>query len=120
MGSWMRTDPAGSGPMPTDPGRARELASLVAERAGAALQAGVRPDEPAAAAVVAELVTAYAAAADRADSPQYRRELAAAVRTGYEPRAERYWQLMAVINGWPETPSQLPQWAWFLAALESA
>ena len=120
MSTWMRGGaPAGAGPMPTDPGPARELASLVAERAGAALDAGVRPDQPAASVIVAELVAGYAAAADRADSPEYRRELAAAVRTGYEPRAERYWQLMAVINGWPERPSQLPAWAWFLAALES-
>jgi hypothetical protein len=120
MSSWMRTDtrPDG-GPMPTDPGRSRELAARVAERAGPALDAGTRPGDPAAAPVVAELVAAYAAAAGRADTPEYRRELAAAVRTGYEPRAERYWQLMAVINGWPEVPSQLPAWAWFLAALES-
>jgi DNA-binding transcriptional MerR regulator len=113
-----RTRPI-DGPMPTDPGPARELAELVAARAGAALDAGVRPDEPAAAAVVAELVAAYAGAAGRPNTPEYRRELVAAVRTGYEPRAERYWQLMAVINGWPERPSQLPAWAWFLAALEA-
>jgi DNA-binding transcriptional MerR regulator len=128
MSSWMRSDAVGTGrgarpaagPMPTEPGAARDLADLVTERAGAALAAGVRPDDPAAAPVVAELVAAYAAATGRSDSPGYRRELAAAVRVGYEPRAERYWQLMAVINGWPERPSQLPAWAWFLAALEPA
>jgi DNA-binding transcriptional MerR regulator len=116
MSSWMRSAP---GPMPTDPGRARELAALVAERAGAALAAGLRPGDPAAAPVVGELVDAYAAAAGRTDTPGYRRELATAVRTGYEPRAERYWQLMAVINGWPQRPSELPAWSWFLAALEA-
>jgi hypothetical protein len=119
MSSWMvagehRTD----GPMPTDPVAARELAELVGSRAGAALAAGVKPGDPAAEPVVAELVEAFAAAAGRTDTPTYRRELAASVRTGYEPRAERYWQLMAVINDWPQRPSQLPQWAWFLAALE--
>jgi hypothetical protein len=104
--------------MPIDPAAARELASLVAARAGDALAAGTRPGDPAATPIVDELVAAYSAAAGRDDSPAYRRELADAVRTGYEPRAERYWQLMAVINGWPEIPSQLPQWAWFLAALD--
>jgi DNA-binding transcriptional MerR regulator len=118
MSSWMSADSPADGPMPTDPATARELAELVGSRAGAALAAGVEPDHPAAEPVVAELVAAYAAAAGRADTPEYRRELAAGVRTGYEPRAERYWQLMAVINGWPQTPSQLPRWAWFLAALE--
>jgi DNA-binding transcriptional MerR regulator len=118
MGSWMKAAPA-DGPMPTDPATARELAELVGGRAGAALDAGVQPADPAAEPVVAELVAAYAAAAGRDDTPDYRRELAAAVRTGYEPRAERYWQLMAVINGWPQVPSQLPQWAWFLEALQA-
>jgi DNA-binding transcriptional MerR regulator len=121
MSSWMRPTGAhgGDGPLPTAPGRARELADLVADRGGAALAAAVRPDDPAAAPVVDELVAACAAATGRTDSPAYRRELAAAVRVGYEPRAERYWQLMAVINGWPERPSQLPAWAWFLEALEA-
>jgi len=119
MGAWMRPgERPADGPMPIDPATARELAALVAARAGEALAAGTRPGDPAAAPVVDELVAAYATAAGRDDSPAYRRELADAVRTGYEPRAERYWQLMAVINGWPEIPSQLPQWSWFLAALD--
>jgi hypothetical protein len=65
-------------------------------------------------------VTAYAAAAGRADSPEYRRELLAAARLGYEPRAERYWQLMAVINGWPEIPPRMHLWGWFVDALSAA
>ena len=30
-----------------------------------------------------------------------------------DPRAERYWQLLAVINGWPVPPTLVPVFDWF-------
>lgn len=42
------------------------------------------------------------------------------IATGTDTRAERYWQLMAVINGWPQWPSQMPAAEWIIAALRSA
>ncbi len=35
------------------------------------------------------------------------------------PRAERYWQLLAIINGWPPVPTTVPAWEWFVAALRA-
>ena len=35
------------------------------------------------------------------------------MRIGHDPRAERYWQLLAIINGWPPIPSAMPAWSWF-------
>jgi DNA-binding transcriptional MerR regulator len=120
MGSWMRSaDASGSGPMPVDPATAKELSDLVFSRVAAAVEAGVRAGEPEARPVVSGLVTSYATAAGREDSPEYRRELLAAARAGHEPRAERYWQLMAVINGWPEIAPRAHLWAWFVDALSA-
>lgn len=45
--------------------------------------------------------------------------LAARLRTGTDARAERYWQLLARINGWPEVPTTVPAWEWAIAALEA-
>jgi hypothetical protein len=118
MGQWMSgAGSADSGPMPTDRASAQHLADLVFDRVGAAVAAGVRPADAAAGPVVSGLVEAYAAAAGRTDSPQYRQDLAAAARLGYEPRAERYWQLMAVINDWPPVPVRMHLWGWFVEAL---
>jgi len=64
-----------------------------------------------------ELVALFAATVGRTPDEGYRRELLAAIRLGYEPKAERYWQLLATINGWPPIPSAMPAWAWFIDAL---
>jgi DNA-binding transcriptional MerR regulator len=88
-------------------------ATLVAEKAGAALASGVAPDGPEAAAVVEEILPAFGPDSDRA-------ELADRLATSTDARAERYWQLLAIINGWPPVPTTVPAWEWFVAALRAA
>jgi DNA-binding transcriptional MerR regulator len=97
----------------------RETATLVTERVGAAVRAGIAPSDPAAAPVVGELVAALCAAGDGTDSEGYRAELRSGIESGTDPRAERYWQLMAIINGWPPVPSTAHLWEWFAAALRA-
>ncbi|BCJ35961.1 MerR family transcriptional regulator [Actinocatenispora thailandica] len=94
-----------------------EVAERVAELAGAALDAGVDPASAAAAPVVTELVGVFAAHDDRTDTPEYREWIRTSIGGGADARAERYWQLLAVINGWPSAPTRVPAWQWFAAAL---
>lgn len=98
---------------------AKTTAALVAQRAGAALEAGVDPAAPAADPVLDELVGAFAASTDRTDDEAYRRELLAQMELANDPRPERYWQLMAIINGWPPFPATTPAWAWTARALRA-
>ncbi|HEV7807801.1 MAG TPA: MerR family transcriptional regulator [Solirubrobacteraceae bacterium] len=95
------------------------LAPVVAERAGAALAAGIDPSCPAAAAVVDEIVAAFAAVHGRADDGAYREWLLGLLDTFTDARAERYWQLLAVINGWPARAATVPAWEWFGDALRA-
>jgi len=104
---------------PVEPGAWPRLAELVCDKAQQALDAGIQPDSPEAAPVVDELVGAYAAAYGRTDDDTYRRELLDAIEHGSDPRAERYWQLMATINGWPPVPTRMHLWGWFTAALRA-
>jgi DNA-binding transcriptional MerR regulator len=101
---------------PTGPGAMR-TAAAVAEKAGAALTGGTDPASPDADSVHDELVAVVAASVGRAPDEQYRRDLLKTVRLASDPRAERYWQLMAIINGWPPIPSTMPAWGWFADAL---
>lgn len=101
---------------PTGP-EAMNAAAAVAEKAGAALAAGTDPASPNGDGVHDELVAIFAASVGRSPDEAYRRDLLEAVRLGSEPRAERYWQLMAIINGWPPIPSAMPAWGWFADAL---
>ena len=88
------------------------VAALVAERGGAAREAGVEPGSPEAEAIVAELLPAFGGP-DRA-------ELADRLATSTDARAERYWQLLAIVNGWPPVPTTVPAWEWLIAALRAA
>ena len=47
------------------------------------------------------------------------RRLADRFATGTDARAERYWQLLAIINGWPPVPTTVPAWEWLIAALRA-
>jgi DNA-binding transcriptional MerR regulator len=99
--------------------QAAQTAALVSQHAGAAVEAGVDPASPAAGPVLDELVGAFAASVAKTDDETYRRQLLAQLELVNDPRPERYWQLMAIINGWPPFPSAMPAWAWFTHALRA-
>lgn len=107
---------SGSGPTPAGEA-AGELAAMVTTRVAPLVEAGTAPSSPDAAPVVDELVAAYAAAVGRTDTPEYRRDLRTKLELTVDPRAERYWQLMAVVNGWPPIPTTIHLWVWFIEAL---
>lgn len=93
------------------------LVALVRERVGAAVEAGVDPAGRQAAPVVAEVAAAYAEAFGRTDGPELRAWLREQIGVGNDPRAERYWQLLAVVNGWPVPPTLTPMFGWLADAL---
>jgi hypothetical protein len=84
-----------------------DLAAVVRDRVRPLLAAGIGPDSPPAAAVVAEF-------ADRAE------DLAGYLRTVNDPRRQRYLELLSVINGWPAPESMAPALDWFLDAVRAA
>jgi hypothetical protein len=53
----------------------------------------------------------------KADTLDYRRKLLTRFETANDPRAERYWRLLATINGWPATPTPTRVFEWFIEAL---
>jgi DNA-binding transcriptional MerR regulator len=114
--SLLRQMGSSHGETPAVDGRTHEL---VSEKAGAALAAGVEPASAAATPIVDELVDAMAAATGREPGPAYRAEVLAALEVSTDPRPERYWQLMAVINGWPPFEPQTPRYAWLRDALRA-
>ena len=78
---------------------------------------GIDPASDAARPVVADLAAVFAQLHDRSDGPQFRAWLADTIEAFADRRAERYWTLLAIMNGWPQRPSSTPAWEWFLAGL---
>lgn len=97
----------------------KELGEAVRDRVERARAAGVTPDSPQALPVVTELLARYAAAFGRPDDDALRHWLLSRLETANDPRAERYWQLLATINGWPVADSLAPVFDWFTQALRA-
>ncbi|MFJ2558636.1 MULTISPECIES: MerR family transcriptional regulator [unclassified Streptomyces] len=96
-----------------------DLTTAVRDQVGAALAAGIRPVSDRAAPVVASLAALYAETFGRPDDADLRRWLVARLESGADPRAERYWQLLSTVNGWPVPPTLAPVFSWFITALRA-
>ncbi|MEU1310014.1 MerR family transcriptional regulator [Streptomyces cinnamoneus] len=96
----------------------RRQADLIRERTGAARKAGIAPESPQARPFVDEIVVASADMVGRQDSPEFRAWILERLESGYDPRYQRYWGLLAVINGWRQ-PDMGPAVEWLIAALRA-
>ncbi|MET9701261.1 hypothetical protein ABZY31_30710 [Streptomyces sp. NPDC006529] len=85
------------------------------ERIDEAASAGLLPASANGASLTDSLGGLYAEAFERADEGSLRRWLLARLQTTADPHAERYWQLLATINGWPASPTLAPVYSWFTA-----
>lgn len=83
------------------------------ERMAEAVSAGLVPASAGGVFLSDSLGGLYAHAFECADEGDLRRWLLARLRTTCDPHAERYWRLLAVVNGWPASPTLAPVYAWF-------
>ncbi|MFD6341332.1 TIGR03086 family metal-binding protein [Streptomyces sp. NPDC060131] len=104
---------------------AERLTDAWVRRVSAAMDGGLAPDSPAADAVVTAVVAEWLplqsgtpGAPDR-DGPAARARLLEQLEMAADARAERYWQLVCVINGLPVRPSLAPAGAWLITALRT-
>jgi DNA-binding transcriptional MerR regulator len=95
-----------------------EVGKAVGEHAGAAARAGVAPGSPEALAVV-ERLEAMAPGA-----PEDRAAAAERIEAFTDRRVARYWTLVGIVNGWPQTQAPGPDdlvdaWEWYARALRA-
>jgi len=106
-------------PADPSPEASQAMATLLRERVAAATAAGITPDSLQAQPIADELVAAYARHTGRASDPEFRAWLLEVLQSSSDRRYERYWQLLATINGWPPAPSIMPAAEWLITALRS-
>lgn len=96
------------------------MAALLRDRVATATAAGIEPDSADAGPVTdGLLVAAYASHCGQPEGPAFRSWLLELLEAGTDQRYERYWQLLATINGWPAQPDITPAAEWLIAALRS-
>jgi DNA-binding transcriptional MerR regulator len=80
---------------------------------------GVEPADPRAAAAAAPMARGFAKLLGRRDGPAFRRWLVEQLDAHTDPRAERYWQLVGIVQGRPdeEFVAHVADHAWLIAAL---
>ncbi len=97
-------------------GQAQETSQVdyqaVVEHAGQAAAQGIAPGSPEGQAVLGRIVAPGTPAAQRA-------RLLEQLETFTDARVERYWQLLAIINGQPVPPTVVPGFEWLIAALRA-
>jgi hypothetical protein len=96
------------------------LSDEVCRQVGDAIAAGIAPAGEAARPIVDTLAERHAATFARPDDAEFRRWLLTRLEVSSDPRAERYWQLLGVINGWPPVPTVMPLYNWFAQALAAS
>lgn len=93
----------------------REAFDYAIAQAREAIDAGVAPESPQAREVV-DRVNAKWAEALEVPNDEHLVERLRTYADFADPRAERYWVLLARINGWPEGPDTSAERAWLRAA----
>jgi DNA-binding transcriptional MerR regulator len=97
----------------------RDLAATVRDQVAPAMAAGIEPASPQADALVSMLAAHYAHLLDRPNDAELRRDLLDRLDGMNDHRRDRYFQLLAVINGWPGPESLQPVLDWSVRALRA-
>lgn len=95
------------------------MVALMRDRVEPAVGAGIAPDSTEGRPIVEEVAGAWARTTGRPDGPEFRSWLADRLEASSDARYERYWQLLAVINGWEQTSGLTAAGRWLLAGLRA-
>ncbi|MFD8614299.1 hypothetical protein [Streptomyces sp. NPDC059631] len=92
---------------------------MVCDQVGPALAAGIDPASRRVAPIVAALAGHCARILGRPDDAELRRLLLARLESASDPRRDRYFELLAVITGWPAPQSLVPAFDWSVRAVRA-
>ena len=98
-------------------GPRRDFAAAVRDLVAPVLAAGIDPASYRADPIVVALATHYAHICGRPDDAELRHRLLLRLESVNNPRRDRYFQLLAVINSWPAPESMTPVLDWSVEAV---
>ncbi|MFJ2899421.1 MerR family transcriptional regulator [Streptomyces sp. NPDC087218] len=94
-----------------------ELMEFTRQKVTEAVKSGIDPLGDRAAPVVDDLVHRFAEVFARTPDTEFREWMARKFEEAHDPRVERYWRLVWIVNGWQVVPDLVPVYPWLVRAL---
>ncbi|MGT2532272.1 MerR family transcriptional regulator [Streptomyces nojiriensis] len=94
-----------------------ELMDLVRREVAGAMESGIDPLGEGAVPIIDDLVHRFAETFDRTPDAAFRAWLARRFEELHDPRVDRYWRLVWIVNGWQVVPNLTPVHPWLIRAL---
>ncbi|TDT29352.1 hypothetical protein EV562_113217 [Streptomyces sp. BK208] len=85
----------------------------------AALESGIGPFSGRAAPVIDDLVHRFAEVSARTPDTGFRGWMVQEFEEVHDPRVDRHWRLVWIVNGWQVVPNLIPVHPWLLQALRN-
>ncbi|MER5733287.1 MerR family transcriptional regulator [Streptomyces sp. NPDC002138] len=96
-----------------------KLMELTRQRAAEAMELGIDPRSDRAGPVMDDLVRRFAEVLARTPDREFRDWMAQQFEEAHDPRADRYWRLVWIVNGWQVVPHMIPVYPWLIQALRN-
>lgn len=96
-----------------------ELMEFARKKVAEAMESGIDPLGDGGAPVIDDLVRRFAEVFGRTPDVEFRHWMAERFEEAHDPRVDRYWRLVWIVNGWQVVPNLVPVYAWLILALRS-
>ncbi|MFF7729644.1 MerR family transcriptional regulator [Streptomyces sp. NPDC008001] len=96
-----------------------ELMEFTRQKVVEAREAGLDPLNDRVAPVIDDLVHRFAEVFARTPDAEFRAWMAQQFEEAHDPRVDRYWRLVWIINGWQVVPNLVPVYPWLVQALRN-
>ncbi|MEU9117789.1 MerR family transcriptional regulator [Streptomyces sp. NPDC048483] len=96
-----------------------ELMEFTRQKVAEARESGIDPLNDRVAPVIDDLVHRFAEAFARTPDAEFRAWMAQQFEEAHDPRVDRYWRLVWIINGWQVVPNLIPVYPWLIQALRN-
>ncbi|MEU6973442.1 MerR family transcriptional regulator [Kitasatospora aureofaciens] len=94
-----------------------ELMEFTRQKVAEALESGIDPLSDRVAPVIDDLVHRFAEVFARTPDTEFRDWMAQQFEEAHDPRVDRYWRLVWIVNGWQVVPNLIPVYSWLIQAL---
>jgi hypothetical protein len=96
-----------------------ELMEFTRQKVAEARKSGIDPLGNRAAPVIDDLVHRFAEVFARTPDTEFRDWMAQQFEEAHDPRVDRYWRLVWIVNGWQVVPNLIPVYPWLIQALRN-